>query len=668
MSGKVRHKGTQTRSLEITPSSYDDDAGTIEIVYSAGARVDRGYYLEDLVVSEDAIETSRLDAGAVHLIRDHMPFGDPVGRIISHRVEDGKAIAVVKLSSGDANASTVSDIKSGVVRFVSVGYVPLETEVDESGDVTVITVRRWMPIEISLTPIPADIGAQTRALPTHPAQPKRKITMSKRMAKARTRMAALKALIVGRSTEELDAKIDELEAKIDEAKDANDADVAEIVAEVEDIAAEIEEIAVSEVEDGEDDADVEADVEGERTRAAEIFEIATRHRVDPVTVTRAISEGASTEEFRAMIKRSKVENSPGGVNARVTVDEREKRSAAAQNAVLALISGRRAQDAGDFAGMSLAEIARESMGRSAARLSNRDAVREIMKRTGMHASSDFSFTGAVGGAIDRRVREIYQNLDMPLAPVVRETTVGDFRPVDTYSIGGFPELKETPEGAEYEAGTVVAEGGSFSIKKYGRILRVSFEALINDDLRLLDVAIRGVASRAVALRNRAVHDAFSARMADGQPLFRTQRGNLIGSVALDVAGLSQARAALRKQKGLDGEQMGLVPKFLIVGPELETDAQRLISPITAAVTGEVNPFSANLALIVDPLIEDKSWIVSADPNVGDAIELAELRGYEGVQVEEAFDSSNDGFSWRARTFAGAHPTGFRGFVKSNGAA
>lgn len=667
MSGKVKHRGTQTRSLEITPSSYDDDAGTIEIVYSAGARVDRGYYLEDLVVSEDAIEASRLDAGAVHLIRDHMPYGDPVGRIISHRVEEGKAVAVVKLSSGDANASTVSDIKSGVIRFVSVGYVPLETEVDESGDVTVITVRRWMPIEISLTPIPADIGAQTRALPTQPAQPKRKNSMSKRMAKAKIRMASLKAMIVGRSNEELDAKIDELESKIDESKDADDADVAEIVAEVEDIAAEIEEIAVAEVEDETSDEEP-ADVEGERTRAAEIFEIATRHRVDPVTVTRAISEGHTAEEFRAMIKRNKVENSPGGVNARVTVDEREKRSAAAQNAVLALISGRRAQDAGDFAGMGLAEIARESMGRSAARMSNRDAVRAIMQRTGMHTSSDFSFTGAVGGAIDRRVREIYQSLEMPLAPIIRETTVGDFRPVDTYSIGGFPELKETPEGAEYEAGTVLTEGGSFSIKKYGRVLRVSFEAMINDDLRMLDTAIRGVAGKAVTLRNRAAHDAFDARMADGFPLFRTQRKNLLGAVALDVAGLSQARAALRKQTSIDGEQMGLTPKFLIVGPDLETDAQRLVSPITAAVTGEVNPFASNLELIVDPLIDDRSWIVAADTNVGDAIELAELRGYEGVQVEEVFDPMTDGFSWRARTFAGAHPTGWRGFVKSTGAA
>ncbi|WP_330448459.1 hypothetical protein FLP41_15155 [Paracoccus marcusii] len=73
----------QTRSNQITPTSFDEKAGTIKVVYSTGARVDRGVYLEDLVVSEEAIDATRLDAGAVHLIRDHMPYGDPVGRVIS---------------------------------------------------------------------------------------------------------------------------------------------------------------------------------------------------------------------------------------------------------------------------------------------------------------------------------------------------------------------------------------------------------------------------------------------------------------------------------------------------------------------------------------------------------------------------------------------------------
>ncbi|WP_330448457.1 hypothetical protein FLP41_15145 [Paracoccus marcusii] len=90
------------------------------------------------------------------------------------------------------------------------------------------------------------------------------------------------------------------------------------------------------------------------------------------------------------------------------------------------------------------EIARASMGRSAARMGNREVISAVLKRGGMHTSSDFSFTSAMGTALDRRVRELYENLEMPLMPLTRSTLVNDFRPVETYSISGFPELRETP--------------------------------------------------------------------------------------------------------------------------------------------------------------------------------------------------------------------------------
>jgi hypothetical protein len=283
----------------------------------------------------------------------------------------------------------------------------------------------------------------------------------------------------------------------------------------------------------------------------------------------------------------------------------------------------------------------------------------------MHTSGDFSFTAATAGAIERRVREISASMDMALAPLVRQTLVSDFRPVSTYSIGGFPELKETAEGAEYEAGTVTSESGTLSIDKFGRILTLSFEAIINDDLRLLDTAIRGTAAKGMQLRQRKVREAFSAKLADNKQLFHASRGNLLNA-ELDLVGLSAARKALRMAKDLDGEPMNLQPKFLVVSPDMETEGQQLISPITAAVTGAVNPFSSTLELIVDPMLTGAEWILAADPAFGDAIELADLRGFEGVRVDEMPLGAVDGVSYRARAFAGAAATGWRGFVKSTG--
>ena len=678
----MSRKTIQTRGLEFVPSSFDEKANTIEVLYSTAARVDRGWCFEDLVVSEDAIDTSRMDSGSVYLIRDHSPYGDPVGRIIAHRIDGNKAYATVLLSTGSANASTVTDIRSGVIGSVSVGYIPETTVIDEAdGEKPIHTVTRWTPIEISLTPIPADPGAKTRSLPTTTPTAKGKRTMAQ-TPKNRAKTTARKKPAVNapekRSVDELQTKVDELQVQLDAATEAGTEDeAATIAAEIEVIAAEIEEVAAEEVADeiaaeidgdAEGDDDAEDQVAAERERFLAIQSIATRNNLPTRSVEDAVKSGISANRFRMIAKRHKIDNSPAPLaagRATIQVDEAEKRSAAATNAVYSLLSGKRSADAGDFAGRGIAEIARASLGRSAARMGDRDVITAIMKRSGLHTSSDFSFTSAAGGAIERRVREIFEALEMPMEPLVRKTLVSDFRPVDTYSIGGAPALKETPEGGEYEAGTFLSESGSFSAKKFGRVVHMSMEAMVNDDLRLLDTALRGFAAQGVKLRNKLIRSAFDAKLADGRTLFHSTRGNVL-NVALDVEGLSVARAAMRKVKGIDGDAMGLSMKFLVVGPDLETKAQQLISPITAAVTGQVNPFSGTLQLIVDPLMEGNEWIIAASPDYGDAIELADMRGYEGVQITEIEQPLIDGMSWKARTVAGAHPTGWRGFIKSTG--
>ncbi|HEX8929631.1 MAG TPA: hypothetical protein VGA45_11995, partial [Actinomycetota bacterium] len=50
--------------------------------------------------------------------------------------------------------------------------------------------------------------------------------------------------------------------------------------------------------------------------------------------------------------------------------------------------------------------------------------------------------------------------------------------------------------------------------------------------------------------------------------------------ALTVAGLSAARLALRRQVGLDGvTPIGVVPRFLLVSPELETTAEQVLAEL-----------------------------------------------------------------------------------------
>lgn len=154
-----------------------------------------------------------------------------------------------------------------------------------------------------------------------------------------------------------------------------------------------------------------------------------------------------------MTKQNRADRSAGTLNTARTRQQRDldhqglhTRAAAA---FYARMSGDRSaiQEAGDLRTMRIAEIARLFLNETGAtRMSDRD----ILTRStgmGMLTTSDFSFTSAVTGAVDRRVRQVAETIEIPLEPLVTTTYVRDDRPVESYSAGGFPELIETPEGA-----------------------------------------------------------------------------------------------------------------------------------------------------------------------------------------------------------------------------
>ena len=60
--------GRGTRNLAITPASYDSSSRSVEAVLSVGAPVRRYYFTEELEISEQAIDLSRVTAGVCPLL------------------------------------------------------------------------------------------------------------------------------------------------------------------------------------------------------------------------------------------------------------------------------------------------------------------------------------------------------------------------------------------------------------------------------------------------------------------------------------------------------------------------------------------------------------------------------------------------------------------------
>lgn len=80
-----------------------------------------GVYDEILVISEDAIDFSRLNSGACAFLKDHDPE-KVLGVITKAWIEGNKVKCKVKFSEREEVQAIVKDIQAGIMTCTSIGY------------------------------------------------------------------------------------------------------------------------------------------------------------------------------------------------------------------------------------------------------------------------------------------------------------------------------------------------------------------------------------------------------------------------------------------------------------------------------------------------------------------------------------------------------------------
>lgn len=153
-----------TRNATFEPSTYNADHGTVDAVISTGADVPRrdlsGPFIERLSMAPDAWTTAR---PTVPVLKDHQRTVDSViGRAENIRVENGRALATIRLSDRPDLAGIRRDIQTGILDSLSFGFtVPKWREYSENGT-RVREAERIVVHEVSFVPIGADPQAKTR--------------------------------------------------------------------------------------------------------------------------------------------------------------------------------------------------------------------------------------------------------------------------------------------------------------------------------------------------------------------------------------------------------------------------------------------------------------------------------------------------------------------------
>lgn len=398
-------------------------------------------------------------------------------------------------------------------------------------------------------------------------------------------------------------------------------------------------------------------------------------------ITRGLTADQALAEVLAKRKQKDAEmsgsNHSGHGPATITADARDKFKEGATRALMAkcnLKGGER----NEFSSLSLAEMARESIvmaGGSARFQSRMEMVGHAFTMAGSHTTSDFA--NILANIQGKAALAGWESAEETYPLFTRAGTLTDFKETKRVGTGVAPTLLKVEEGAEYKHGTIGDRGEAITLATYGRLITISRQAIINDDLSILGTLPQKMGRAA----RRTIGDLVFAiltgnpAMSDGTALFHADHNNLAGTAAApSVASLSAGKAAMRVQKeAAGGAALNISPRYMLVPAALElASAQLLNSTVdpTASKGHASNPVNGMAELVVDGRLDAASttaWYLAADPNAFDTIEVAYLDGVQAPYLEQQAAWTTDGVQMKVRIDAGVAPLDFRTLYKNAGA-
>jgi hypothetical protein len=290
-----------------------------------------------------------------------------------------------------------------------------------------------------------------------------------------------------------------------------------------------------------------------------------------------------------------------------------------------------------------------------------------------HVSGDFANLLTSTG--NRMLLAAFEAAPAPLRSIARRTTINDFRSKTTLKLSEWPRLSLVNEGGEVTYGSRAEAKEAYSLKTYAKLFSISRQALVNDDLGAFADFGRA-AGRAAAETEMDVlvalltaNSGTGPTLDDGNALFHTSHGNVAGSGGtISTTTLSAARLAMRGQLGLDGKTpVNAVPRFLLVSPAKETEAEGVLAPLVPAQVSNVNPFAQRLDLLVEPRLSGNRWYVFSDPASMPVLEYAYLSSAQGPQMSSREGWDVLGVEFRVVLDFGAGVVDHRGAYMNPGA-
>jgi hypothetical protein len=377
----------------------------------------------------------------------------------------------------------------------------------------------------------------------------------------------------------------------------------------------------------------------------------------------------------------------GGGHVVAGEEETDRLRTAATNMLLVragTLNGREADDARNgnpYLNLSLVGMAEQALIRAG--VHTRAMAREEIARRALAQQGTSDFPIILEATLHRMVIAGYNATPFTWSRFCTIGTLSDYRPHDRYHLSSFSDLKEVNEHGEYENG-VLGDAIKERIqgKRKGRILQITPEAIVNDDLSALSQPANKLGQAAGRTIEKDVYALLAMNggagpvMRDGSTLFHADHRNVIAAGSPpSVAAFDAISVMLGSQMDPAGNDYLDITAAIWLGSLALGGTARVVN--NAEFDTDVRdqfevPNKARNTfrdIVATPrLNHTPAWYAFADPNIEPVIEVAFLDNVRVPTLEQETNFRTDGLSWKVVHRYGVGAVGFIGAVRNAGQA
>ncbi len=412
----------------------------------------------------------------------------------------------------------------------------------------------------------------------------------------------------------------------------------------------------------------------EFSRIATIQNVAAKYKVKAELVEQAIRQGTDAKDFELESMRGALAgNSIAPINPQA---QRELNSQMYEAAIC--IAGNMSHDklVRRFPEQCL-ETARKEFGTS---LSLQELLLTSARQNGYHGRqaisqgnlrevlqfampmqsgfSSFSLPGILSNVANKFLLDGYQSGEENWRLLTRQRSANDFKTMTSYRMIGAFKFEEVGPDGEIKHGRTFEQSFTNRVKTFANMYSITRQDIINDDLNALSGVPTELGRGAIDKLNEVFWTLFlnpAAGFYITSAVTTTGAQMAVNSLsgagsALGVTGLTAARSAFTKQIKPDGTPVMVMPRFLVVPPELLDSAtillrDRELRDNTANKNYvAANPHAGvNMQIVTSPYMSNSAytgnsaaaWYLMADPAQLPGFEVAFLNGQQTPIIEQS---------------------------------